>query len=843
MPLQIRRGPTADRESITPLDGELVYDTTTGAVFVGNGLTPGGIPVTNISIADVRNATAEQFLGPAFADNTLHSGITFQYVDNRLIATVSNELSGNFSGNFFAEDSALIIDGATGTVYGPFIGSVFSENSSLLVNAGNSSINLDGTVKGNIIPDESESYDIGSPASKFKDLYLSGSSLWLGDAQLTASGTSLVLPTGSTIDGNPLGIDLGQEYEINIKGDVRGSVFPDDSSMPTNPEDPDDSTRTQPLVDAINSSINLNGTVKGNIVPDVPETHNIGSLTRKFNKLYLTESEDSLYIGNAAIGSTGTFIDLPAGSTVGGIAIGSGSGDGVIEGQTYSININGDLKGSVFGEDSSVIVDATSNSVRTELLTTNFITSDSLRVTASDGSINLISSTGSVIFGNGPQDINGNIYLNRLGYAGNNLAGFTINTSQGFTPDIDGFNFIRTRGPSSVPTSIDPFDVIGKIGFIGFDGSIYRQTMVIETTSDVINSNTITSNFTLASLDSSGTMVPRMRLLADGRLMLGPALITDTSTDSAGIEIFNTTYVENANSPGQPLVIRQFFDSVDSNNFNITRSRGTRLVPTAVLTGDKIFEITCLANDGSDTPALSSRITFNTTGTISTAVVPGLISLDTANTSGVTAPRLRILQDGRVFIGPAFNNDVDTTTSGGLEIFNTQYTSGANAAGQPLIIRQFFDDSDSNKFTAVKNRGTRAVPTGVIKDDKLFEIAVLGNDGSVSRLSSRISFITSETVSSNIVPGMIALDTADVTGTIRRRVEIRHDGILRANFGVNASRFIQYPVYPTPTERDTTLPTPSAGMVVFVTDSTGSGGSPKLQVNTNGTTGGWVDLH
>ena len=48
-----------------------------------------------------------------------------------------------------------------------------------------------------------------------------------------------------------------------------------------------------------------------------------------------------------------------------------------------------------------------------------------------------------------------------------------------------------------------------------------------------------------------------------------------------------------------------------------------------------------------------------------------------------------------------------------------------------------------------------------------------------------------------------------------------------------------------PTARDAALPLSvvAAGMMVFLTDSTGIGGAPKLQVNTNSTITGWVDLH
>ena len=119
MPLQIRRGPTADRLATTPLVGELVYDTTTGSVYVGNGTTVGGLPVTNFSVGDARSTTAKMFLGESLSDNSVHSGVTFAYVGDRLQLTVAQDLSNyigliaadqGFKGNVWADDSGLIIN-------------------------------------------------------------------------------------------------------------------------------------------------------------------------------------------------------------------------------------------------------------------------------------------------------------------------------------------------------------------------------------------------------------------------------------------------------------------------------------------------------------------------------------------------------------------------------------------------------------------------------------------------------------------------------------------------------------------------------------------------------------
>jgi hypothetical protein len=59
-----------------------------------------------------------------------------------------------------------------------------------------------------IIPSASEVYDLGSPTNRWRDLYLAGSSLYLGSAQITANLAGVVnLPAGATVAGE---LDISQ---------------------------------------------------------------------------------------------------------------------------------------------------------------------------------------------------------------------------------------------------------------------------------------------------------------------------------------------------------------------------------------------------------------------------------------------------------------------------------------------------------------------------------------------------------------------------------------------------------------------------------------------------------
>ena len=63
---------------------------------------------------------------------------------------------------------------------------------------------FEGQVKSDLIPDQDNVYSIGSADYKFKDLFVSANTIYVGEASIGSSGTEILLPTGSTIGGvNP----------------------------------------------------------------------------------------------------------------------------------------------------------------------------------------------------------------------------------------------------------------------------------------------------------------------------------------------------------------------------------------------------------------------------------------------------------------------------------------------------------------------------------------------------------------------------------------------------------------------------------------------------------------
>lgn len=84
-----------------------------------------------------------------------------------------------------------------------------------------------------IIPDTDVAYDLGSATNKFRDLYLSGSTIYLGNTSITTNAGNLILPVGTTMDD---GIGGFVSYLTNITGEQLGDLSNVNINSPVNNE-------------------------------------------------------------------------------------------------------------------------------------------------------------------------------------------------------------------------------------------------------------------------------------------------------------------------------------------------------------------------------------------------------------------------------------------------------------------------------------------------------------------------------------------------------------------------------------------------------------------------------
>jgi cytoskeletal protein CcmA (bactofilin family) len=344
MPLQIRRGTNAERiaHGAAFAPGELVYVTDTQKLYIGDGTTNGGVQVTGFDAEDAVDA-----VGAALLAGT-HQNIAFTYGTtqdnaNRIDATVSiATLLSNLNLNNFNINGNGNIQIQGEVRANVFVGSVFPDGSSLggraLVDGIDAKIELDGTVKGDIVPSTDSVYDLGSSSHKFKDLYLSGSSLHLGSAVVTASGTAVNLPLGSTIGGNAIVAASQDSSGSVLKADIAGSVFGDDSTM---------------IVDGTSGKIHTNNIVSNSGTLTIGD---VSPLEHTNVSIYSGNVAPAIFVnaevgGSPGLGQLGPVIRIS--STNGTFASPSVLGTGDLLGQyTFSGYVNG----GTFGELTSDLV-------------------------------------------------------------------------------------------------------------------------------------------------------------------------------------------------------------------------------------------------------------------------------------------------------------------------------------------------------------------------------------------------------------------------------------------------------------------------------------------------------
>ena len=149
MPLQIRRGTDAERQgSFTPAEGELIYTTDTKKLYVGDGITPGGVAIDTVGsggITDIVSDTTPQLggnldlLGNDITGNgniNISGNVSATQFNGALVGDITGNTAGIHTGNVVGN----VTGNLTGNVVGDTVGSVFSDNSTLVINGLDSSI-------------------------------------------------------------------------------------------------------------------------------------------------------------------------------------------------------------------------------------------------------------------------------------------------------------------------------------------------------------------------------------------------------------------------------------------------------------------------------------------------------------------------------------------------------------------------------------------------------------------------------------------------------------------------------------------------------------------------------
>ena len=259
MALRLRRGTDAQRGTITPAEGELIFTTDTKKIFAGDGSTVGGRIVSGIN--DILEDITPQLGGNLDINNKDILGTGNINVTGSVTAT---NFIGDYKGSIVGDDSSVLVDSVNNKILG-IVDTTSVTATSVTVNGTLSATALQGPLTGSVTGDasgnHSGTFSGGITATGTLDGDLTGS-VFADDSSLMVDGINKNLIVNSitatdisgTLTGNLIGDMLG-----SIKLVTGGSIFNEDSSVLI------DGPSTTGFLSKIDSSTNLTLEATGNI--------------------------------------------------------------------------------------------------------------------------------------------------------------------------------------------------------------------------------------------------------------------------------------------------------------------------------------------------------------------------------------------------------------------------------------------------------------------------------------------------------------------------------------------------------------------------------------------------
>lgn len=274
--------------------------------------------------------------------------------------------------------------------------------------------------------------------------------------KITAAVGFTAIPTNIGLNGHNITGTGNISIEGYVHADFKGSVYGEDSTQ---------------LVNAQDVSIRLDNTIVGNAVPKAGVVADLGSSANRFRTLYVTSS-GGLDIGGAIVTSNGSSVNLPAGSTINGHPISP------LDGAFTRL----DIKGSVFGDDSSMLVDGVAGTIKGPVNTST---------------VNASSYVISPVIDAGSNTSNGTLNI----WNSSDVFATMFSTTGGAYLD-----FHISRGTLTAPTATQVNDYLSGFLLKGYTGSGYARAIAVTGQQDgaVVNSN-IPGKFVISAQNYLGT--------------------------------------------------------------------------------------------------------------------------------------------------------------------------------------------------------------------------------------------------------------------------------------------------------------------------------------------------
>ena len=255
---------------------------------------------------------------------------------------------------------------------------------------------------------------------------------------------------------------------------------------------------------------------------------------------------------------------------------------------------------------------------------------------------------------------------------------------------------LGTKAPLNSPTLITP--VLGVATATSINGTTIptSKTLVATDTTDFVKTDG-GSNITVASgstvplritnvgtgdsflvEDSANPDSSPFKIAADGKVSIGDSTpVSNTTTTSEHLLISTNT------AAGGQLTIRKSFDGANNPNMYFAKSRGTNSVPTIVQSADNIGNIVSFGFDGTNYIQTTS-ILSSVDATPSTNIVPGRLTFNTCDATGVNVERMRIDSSGNTTIN-AIADATTTTAARGAGYMGVPQSAAATTGAYTIV--------------------------------------------------------------------------------------------------------------------------------------------------------------
>jgi filamentous hemagglutinin len=491
MSLKLRRGTNAERLTFTPAIGELIYTTDSKQLYAGDGTTVGG---TLVSYAGS--------VGGAMGSNLVLSGFNITGAGNiNIEGTITS--TGNIVSN--------------GTITAT--GDIIANGNITLGNSNTDNVTIGADVNSDIIPNVSETFNLGSETQKWNTLHVNNV---VGDLEgnvRSSDSTILVDAQAGVLRGVHIGSLQGNvagNVSGNITGDVTGSIRSANGTVILN--NGTDGT------DAVFTG-QLNGSVLNGVL--TTETYN--------DPVWIPRFSASKIFGVLGLGEN-------------------------------AVSLNGDVQGSVFAEDSSTLVDAIEGVLRGthigDLRGTVYTGGTGIL----DGGLSIIGNTISTdtdddliltTQGDGNVSVPGTIEVGRLEVGNDPAAGGILVTHSNNTTQplvtfgtYDSANsssgtgaaaiFSRARGIPSAPTTLQNGDEIATLVFSGATATpaiptTFRDAANIMAKAVSVSTGVfVEGRLEFRTTNSSGVSATKLAINGDGSLEMTDSGLAPSEVDIAG---------------------------------------------------------------------------------------------------------------------------------------------------------------------------------------------------------------------------------------------------------------------------------------------------------------------